>query len=397
MIKLNEKQKSSSKLSTIIKHRCKINSYYYYIQIFIDAFVNTEKITFLIKSKREEERKSILYKRTFNYNDIINYNKNFKNFSSLEDIFINIAQSIEENKYIINNNLKCISLIIRIYIKQLKKYVNICINLNEHKNLHPLSMSKGKEKELKKIMMGIQNEEELSYAILDIRERLKNLEMNQTIINNNIINDNNNNVSNNYKNKDLGYVKNYYYQPILTNSTLIDNINSNVGFNNSNNIRKTNTKISPNSNRNNFINNNKDEHNTNIISISPNKTDSNYFKGSSNNLFPKNIKINNKQKITGVNELIKKINNLETSTNSKGNNNKINYKLNPIDSNKYQYKNNYISNFKNNTNYKKKYLNKSVEISKKNNDSEQNNISQISQIDKSHIKILFNNFNKDKK
>ena len=396
MIKLNEKQKSSSKLSTIIKHRCKINSYYYYIQIFIDAFVNTEKITFLIKSKREEERKSILYKRTFNYNDIINYNKNFKNFSSLEDIFINIAQSIEENKYIINNNLKCISLIIRIYIKQLKKYVNICINLNEHKNLHPLSMSKGKEKELKKIMMGIQNEEELSYAILDIRERLKNLEMNQTIINNNIINDNNNNVSNNYKNKDLGYVKNYYYQPILTNSTLIDNINSNVGFNNSNNIRKTNTKISPNSNRNNFINNNKDEHNTNIISISPNKTDSNYFKGSSNNLFPKNIKINNKQKITGVNELIKKINNLETSTNSKGNNNKINYKLNPIDSNKYQYKNNYISNFKNNTNYKKKYLNKSVEISKKNNDSEQNNISQISQIDKSHIKILFNNFNKDK-
>ncbi len=172
-------------------------------------------------------------------------------------------------------------------------------------------------------MMGIQNEEELSYAILDIRERLKNLEMNQTIINNNIINDNNNNVSNNYKNKDLGYVKNYYYQPILTNSTLIDNINSNVGFNNSNNIRKTNTKISPNSNRNNFINNNKDEHNTNIISISPNKTDSNYFKGISNNLFPKNIKINNKQKITGVNELIKKINNLETSTNSKGNNNKI--------------------------------------------------------------------------
>jgi uncharacterized protein YfkK (UPF0435 family) len=36
-------------------------------------------------------------------------------------------------------------------------------------------------------MLGIQNEEELSYAILDIRERLKNLEMNQTIINNNII------------------------------------------------------------------------------------------------------------------------------------------------------------------------------------------------------------------
>ena len=387
---INEKQKSSSKLSTIIKHRCKINSYYYYIQIFIDAFVNTEKITFLIKSKREEERKAILYKRTFNYNDIINYNKNFRNFSSLEDIFINIAQSIEENKYIINNNLKCISLIIRIYIKQLKKYVNICINLNEHKNLHPLSMNKGKEKELKKIMMGIQNEEELSYAILDIRERLKNLEMSQSIINNNVMNDNNN-VSNNYKNKDLGYVKNYYYQPILTNSTLIDNINSNVMFNNSNNIKKANTKISPNSNRyNNIINNNKDEHSTNIIRISPNKTES------SNNLFPKNIKINHKQKITGVNELIKKINDLESSKKTKDNNNKTNSKLNSIDSNRYKYKNNYISNFQNNTNYKKQYLNKSVEISKKNNDSEQNNISQKSQIDKSHIKILFKNFNKDK-
>ena len=396
MIQFNEKQKTSSKLSTIIKHRCKINSNYYYIQIFVDAFVNSEKITFLIKSKREEERKSILYKRTFNYNDIINYNKNFRIFSSLEDIFINIAQSIEENKYIINKNLKCISLIIRIYIKQLKKYVNICINLNEHKNLHPLSMNKGKEKELKKIMMGIQNEEELSYAILDIRERLKNLEMNQSIINNNIMNENNN-VSNIYKNKDLGYVKNYYYQPLLTNSTLIDNINSNVGFNNSNNIKKAKTRISPNnSNIYNLINNNKDEHNTNIIKISPNKTESNNFKGSENNLFPKNIKVNHKQKITGVNELIRKINDLESLKNSKDNNNTTNYKLNSIDSNRYKYKNNYISNIQNNTNYKKDYFNKSVEISKKNNDSEQNNNSRISQIDKSHIKILFNNFNKDK-
>ena len=396
MIQFNEKQKTSSKLSTIIKHRCKINSNYYYIQIFVDAFVNSEKITFLIKSKREEERKSILYKRTFNYNDIINYNKYFRNFSSLEDIFINIAQSIEENKYIINKNLKCISLIIRIYIKQLKKYVNICINLNEHKNLHPLSMNKGKEKELKKIMMGIQNEEELSYAILDIRERLKNLEMNQSIINNNIMNENNN-VSNIYKNKDIGYVKNYYYQPLLTNSTLIDNINSNVGFNNSNNIKKAKTRISPNnSNIYNLINNNKDERNTNIIKISPNKTESNNFKGSENNLFPKNIKVNHKQKITGVNELIRKINDLESLKNSKDNNNTTNYKLNSIDSNRYKYKNNYISNIQNNTNYKKDYFNKSVEISKKNNDSEQNNNSRISQIDKSHIKILFNNFNKDK-
>ena len=375
MIKFNEKQKTSSKLSTIIKHRCKINSYYYYIQIYIDAFINSEKITFLIKSKREQERKSILYKRTFNYNDITNYNKYFKYFSSIEDIFINIAQCIEENKYLINNNLKCISLIIRVFITKLKKYVNICINLNAHKNLHPLSMGRDKEKELKKIMMGIQNEEELSYAILDIRERLKNLEINQSIINNNIANEINN-ISNTYKKHDLGYVKNYYYQPHLNNSTFIDNMNMNSNiFNNSNNIKKPKTKISSNTNLNNI--NNKDEINTNIIKISPNKTDSNYFKGSTNNLIPKNVKMNQKQKITGINELIKKINDLESLKITKNNNNITNYKLNSIDSNINKYNNNYIPNLQNNTNKKREYFNKSVEIPKKNNVSERNNISKI--------------------
>ena len=396
MIKFNGKQHMpSSKLSTIIKHRCKINSYYYYIQIYVDAFVNSEKITFLIKSKKDQERNSLLYKRTFNYADITNYNKYFKYFSSLEDIFITIAQSIEENKYMINNNLKCISLIIRVYISKIKKYVNICINLNEHKNLHPLSMNKGKENELKKIMLGIQNEEELSYAILDIRERLKNLEMNQTIINNNINNDNNN-LINVYRNNDLSYVRNYYQQH-LSNSMLIDNIKNNNAFDNSINKKNIKAKKSAKTNMNNFINNNKDELNTNLIKISPNKTNTNYFNNNTNNISSKNVKTNTQKiKISGVNELIKKINDLETSKISKENNNITSYKLNSIDSNINKI--NYFPNLQRNNNQKKEYFNKSVDTQKKNNDSDyfNSNISQISQTKKNHIKILFNNFNKEK-
>ena len=123
-------------------------------------------------------------------------------------------------------------------------------------------MNKGKENELKKIMLGIQNEEELSYAILDIRERLKNLEMNQTIINNNINNDNNN-LINVYRNNDLSYVRNYYQQH-LSNSMLIDNIKNNNAFDNSINKKNIKAKKSAKTNMNNFINNNKDELNTNF-------------------------------------------------------------------------------------------------------------------------------------
>ena len=51
-----------------------------------------------------------------------------------------------------------------------------------------------------------------------------------------------------------------------------------------------------------------------------------------------------------------------------------------------------------NNNQKKEYFNKSVDTQKKNNDSDyfNSNISQISQTKKNHIKILFNNFNKEK-
>ena len=207
MIKFNERNISSSKITSTIKTKCKINSDYYFIQIFIDAFSNTEKITFLIKTRKEYERNSILYKRVFNYIELIKYNKYFKNFSSLEDIFINIAQCIEEKKYNINNGIKCLTLIIRIYISKLKKYVNISINLNQHKNLNPLSMDKNETKEIKKIILGVQNKEELSYAIYDIRQRLKNLEMNQSMMNNNI--NNNGNIS--YRNNEINRINNNLY------------------------------------------------------------------------------------------------------------------------------------------------------------------------------------------
>ena len=56
-------------------------------------------------------------------------------------------------------------------------------------------------------MLGIQNDEELSYAIYDIRQRLKNLEQNQTIMNNNNINIYRNNDINNVKNNCKQYIK----------------------------------------------------------------------------------------------------------------------------------------------------------------------------------------------
>ena len=98
MIKFNEQSFSPSRISTSIKHRCKINSYYYYIQIYVDSIANSEKITFLIKSKKENERKTILFKRNFYYDELLNYNKYFKSFSSLEEIFINIANYAYTNE-----------------------------------------------------------------------------------------------------------------------------------------------------------------------------------------------------------------------------------------------------------------------------------------------------------
>ena len=356
MIKFNEQSISPSRISTSIKHRCKINSYYYYIQIYVDSIANSEKITFLIKSKKENERKTILFKRNFYYDELLNYNKYFKSFSSLEEIFINIAQCIEEKKYGINNSIKCLSLILRIYISKLRKYVNISINLNEHKNLRPLSMINNKQKEIKKIMLGIQNDEELSYAIYDIRQRLKNLEQNQTIMNNNNINI--------YRNNDINNVKNNCKQ-YINNSTLNDI--SNVFNNTNNNINKNDINY----------------YNKNNI----NRANTTCIKNNNNNIFQKNITLNQNHRISGVNELIKKINVLESTLNSKDNKNK---NLNTIDSNLD--KNQYIPKPEKKKGHYK--YNKSVDDNKRNNipyNLNANNISNTMNVEKNNnLQLIFN-------
>ena len=395
MIKFNERNISSSKITSTIKTKCKINSNYYFIQIFIDAFSNTEKITFLIKTRKEYERNSILYKRVFNYIELIEYNKYFKTFSSLEDIFINIAQCIEEKKYNINNGIKCLTLIIRIYISKLKKYVNISINLNQHKNLNPLSMDKNETKEIKKIILGVQNKEELSYAIYDIRQRLKNLEMNQSMMNNNI--NNNGNIS--YRNNEINRINNNLQKYINNSINLNENMNNNdfqIKYYKENpNKRKLNNKISVNSSMNNLNEESNIYHQNNSIL---NKTNTNYFNNNSNNnLIPKNIKLNEKHRISGVNELIKKINILETKTNTKDYPIKeSNNKFNSIDSN-------------NNDNYKyfpypkkkkekNKEFNKSVEINRRNDNSlynlynnNINNMTKINLVKKNRLNSVLNN------
>ena len=399
MIKINEINNSSSKLITAIKHRCKINSYYYYIQIYIDAFLNSEKMTFLIKAKKGEERKSILYKRNFNYDELKNYNKYFKAFSSLEDIFISIAQSIEENKFNINNSLKCLSLVIKIYIKKIKKHVNICINLNEHKNLHPLSMNSSQKKEIKKIMLGIQNDEELSYAIYDIRKRLKNLEINQTMMKNN-------NLINIYRNDDLNIENKNFKQQIDKKALNDNNFNNSNFINNNYDIKNYNKKLNK-GNINNKMNSNQsmdiknEEKNINQFNKpTTTKTNTNNYFNNSNNLLQKNIKINEPNRITGINELIKKINTLETTINTKDNKaNNLNYKFSSIETNID--KNNYIPKPKKKNEKNKEYSNLSMEANNRNNNNSMinfyknnnindNNNNQINLLKKNHIKTLFN-------
>jgi len=385
-----ERNNSSTKKISTIKTKCKIHLYHYFIQIYIDAFVKSEKITFLIRAKKGNERNSILYKKIFNYIELIDYNKYFKTFSSLEDIFISIAQCLEEKKYNINNNFKCLSLILRIYIIKLKKYVNIIINLNQHKNLNPLSVDNNGKKDIKKIMLGIQNKEELSFAIYDIRQRLKNLEMNQSIMNNNA---NNNNLDITYRNSELNHINNNLQQYINNSTNLTEYLNNNNNtfqikyYNKNLNKRKFNNKISANSNINNVNKENNMYHQNNSVL---NMKNTNYFKNSSNNLFPKNLKLNEKYRISGIDEIIKKINLLEIKTNTKDNQEKdLDYKLNQIDfKNKDQYK------YMPHSNKKNKEINKSVEINRRNENSIynlHNNNSQINLVKKNQLDFAFNN------
>ena len=62
-----------NKINKIIKHRCKINSEYYYIQIYTNLSHINEKITFYIKSSTNKLN-SVLYKRKFYYEELLRYN-----------------------------------------------------------------------------------------------------------------------------------------------------------------------------------------------------------------------------------------------------------------------------------------------------------------------------------
>ena len=195
MIQFNEDL--DNKISRIIKHRCKIKDIYYYIQIYTNTLTPNKRITFLIKASKNNIH-SHLYKRMFYYSELLRYNKYFNYFSSLDDIFTTINQCIEENKFFITNSVKCLSFTMQMYISKKKKYYNINVNLNKHKNLKPLSLAT--KKDIQKVNLGIKSEKELNYAINEIRQRLTKLEKSQRNNNNfsdiNIINSDNINSAN---------------------------------------------------------------------------------------------------------------------------------------------------------------------------------------------------------
>jgi len=174
MIQFNEDL--DNKISRIVKHRCKIKDIYYYIQIYTNTLTPNKKITFLIKASKNNIH-SHLYKRMFYYSELLRYNKYFNYFSSLDDIFTSINQCILENKFFITNSVKCLSFTMQMYINKKKKYYNINVNLNKHKNLKPLSLEK--KKDIQTVNLGIKNTKELNYVIYEIRQRLNKLEKNQ--------------------------------------------------------------------------------------------------------------------------------------------------------------------------------------------------------------------------
>ena len=364
MIEFNE-----TNIPKKIKHHCKIRSYYYYIQISINTLLGSEKILFAIKSQKEDERNSLLYKKSFTYPELINNNKNLKYFESINDIYISIAQCLEENKFSISNNIKYLCLIMQLYCDKFGKNVNINININRHKNLNPLSMSNSKKKEIQKIMLGIQNEEELSYAIYDIRQRLKSLEQNQSMMtmNNSKINNNNynNTITNNINSYDnrINDIKKY-----INNLNPNDNSYINDNSNIKNNISNNNTTIKSDNNYNKYIkyiNKSKTKNeNNNISQINIPK-----YKNKRNTelLIPKNLEMNKKYKVYGVNELIKKINDLVTTLKNKDEQENIN---------------NHHHN-----------MNKSVEINNRNNNNSFYDIKPIKTSRENNIKNIYNNIN----
>ena len=323
-----------NKINKIIKHRCKIKSEYYYIQIYTNLSQANERITFIIKSSTNKIN-SVLYKRKFYYDELLRYEKHFKYFNSLEDIFINISQCIQENKFTISNNIKYLSLIMNLYIKKRKKYSNVTVNLIKHKSLYALSVPKYNHKDNQKHHGGIHNKKELNIVISDIEKRLNKLEKSQNKImmnNYNINNTNINSVTNSTynmqdENKDFQFefkdnknLKDFKIYNITNahDETIgelkIKDKNSNIYENNNFTYNKKKNYINTNNNRK-----------TNYFNTS-NNNNNNYINISKNNEFLQNDEINN--------NYLKK-NNKHKHINKDNNENNINFNEDLGDENIY--------------------------------------------------------------
>ena len=372
MIQYNENPEN--KKNKIIKHRCKIKSTYYYIQIYTNMSIQNKKITFSIKSSTNNTHFT-LYKRVFYYNELLLYNKYFNYFSSFESIFTNIEQSIIEKKFNITENIKCLSLTMKIYIEKLKKYSNITINLNSHTKINQ-NLSKSNKKKVHKLKLGIQNNAELNHAIHDIRKRLKIIERSQSQImmsNYNINNTNINNITNSNPNEQIknnyiptNNIKDYYNNNENSrindkSNYFLDNNNNNINYKNNinypneirineNNMNKDNSNINNNFNDRSIDNYNK------YINIGTKKDK----KGENSN----DISINNNNDIN----IIKRIDKQNYNNNMNNNSRIINDYSKGDDFNKKNAIQN--SNFINTTNINNSNMNKidSSEININNND-----------------------------
>ena len=261
------------KVNKKIKHKCKINSIYYSIQIHTNSSQIYKTITFLIKSSTNHNN-SVLFKREFSYDELIRYNKYFKYFSSFENIFTNISQSILENKFTISNNIKYLTLAMKLFIEKRSKNVIIKINLNKHKHLKSLSLPKNNKIKIQKEILGIKNEKELNNTIYDIKKRLKKLEKSQSQILMNNYNINNTNINS---------ITTSNYNPQDENSNEFKN-----EINKNNNIKKNNNNF-----ENKSILKKKYQNNQNIKESSNNNNKSNNYYLNSSNFFDNNIQENN--------------------------------------------------------------------------------------------------------
>ena len=91
-------QDPNKKINKIIKYRCKIKSYFYNIQIYTNSSIENKKITFLIKASANKINFT-LFKKSFDYDELLKYNKYFQYFNSIENIFAIIEQCILEKKF----------------------------------------------------------------------------------------------------------------------------------------------------------------------------------------------------------------------------------------------------------------------------------------------------------